>query len=277
MSFRLPGGEPLFTLLLELTSRMNEEQLPVRIIGGLAMYFWHREQDGRPRTTADIDCAFPATEWPTLEEARPRILAVDRILREIGLEPDRNEHWKASRTSRFTYLTPGEEPRIEILCGELSFGERSRRTPAWKLPVEGPHGPLYASRLEGLDLVPAWRSITIESEGRLAELQIPGLPGMMLLKQKAVIDKLERYDEEKKPEKRDHECARLVRHAEDLIALVTWARTTPGVLADFGALSRSSPTVTAHSRALRSRLQIEAPPAPLEELFDRLRAVAVDL
>jgi len=235
------------------------------------MYFWHQERDGAPRGTADIDSVFLAEDWPTLEEARPRIIALDADLRALGLQPDRGEKWKASRTAQFTYRAPGKEARIELLCGQLAFGRRSRRTPAWKLLTLEGRETLYASRLEVLDDVPSWRAITVAMQAEQATIEIPSIPGMMHLKLKAVVDKIGRYADETVPHKRDHELGRLTRHATDFTFLLKWARETPTELAAFNALTRSTPSAGENLKRLRSKIQAERPAPELAQLFLDLR------
>lgn len=274
----LPGGQPLFRLLFDLAKHMDARQLRLRIIGGMALYFMHRQRNSNPRTTADLDCAFPAEEWSSAEAARPKVLGLVSVLRDdLGLKRDPSEKGRASRTSRFTYGRPNREERIEILCGKLSFGERSKRLPAWRLMEDESGNMVYASKVDWIDLVPEWISIEIAQGEATTHLEIPGLAGMMVLKLKAVVDKLERVQEERKAERKDHEFGRLQRHAGDLICLVEWARSTPGAFREYQRVVDSSDEVRERSRRLRAWI-LEEPSGPeFKDLFEQLREVAGDL
>ncbi len=274
----LPSGQPLFELLFDFASRMNAARLPLRIIGGMALYFMHCERNSPPRTTADLDCAFPAGEWPSEEDARQKILGLVSVLRdELGLQRELNDKDKASRTARFTYNVPGRDERIEILCGKLCFGSPSRRPPAWRLMCDEAGEMVYASKLEWIDLVPEWAPVEIVQGTATARLEIPCLAGMLLLKLKAVVDKLGRCRDEQDTQRRLHELGRLQRHAEDLICLVAWARVTPGVFRQYETAVSSSEQVREVSQQLHASV-LAAPPKPeLSGLFERLREASSDL
>lgn len=277
MKHRLQDDAPLLELLFEFAQRMNERGKTLRVIGGLAMYFWHREQASPPRTTEDIDCAFPCIEWPSEQEARPRILEVVDILNELGLERAEGPESRASRTARFTYQRPGEQRKVELLCGALPFGAPSRRPPAWRLLQTDGGGTIYASRLAWLDLVPEWIDVSLSRGEGIAGIQIPDLAGLMLLKLKAVVDTLQRCDEETAPDKRSHEIGRVERHLGDLLDLHAWASITGGTFRTYAAARDASPEVRIAVEALRTRAVGKPPDESLGDLFERLREIAPEL
>lgn len=277
MKHDLPQGAPLFGLLFDLADRMQHKGMQLHVIGGLAMHFWHREHQGTPRTTEDIDCAFTVADWPDEQLARPRILALLKILDQLELRRDTSDEAKASRTARFTYLDTKKKSKVELICGGVSFGTSSRRTPAWRLLKTAEGNTVYASRLDWLDLVPSWTVVEVRQAERNTQLMIPSLAGLLLLKLKAVTDKLCRCDEERDPDLLRHELDRLERHAGDLLELFAWASKTGGTFAEYATVRRNKPEVSEASDFLLERVQRVPVNTRHEELFGRLREIAVQL
>lgn len=277
MKHDLPAGAPLFELLFDLADHMQRRGMQLHVIGGLAMFFWHREHNSTPRTTEDIDCAFSITEWPDEQVARPKILALVEILEQLGLRRDLSNTAKASRTARFTYLQSTGQSKVELICGGVPFGDRSRRAPAWRLLKTADGTIVYASRLEWLDWVPSWTEVEVQRGQRSTRIMIPSLAGLLILKLKAVTDKLRRCDEEQEPERLRHERDRLERHAGDLLELFRWAKRTGGTFGEYAAVRRGAPELRAESEFLRERVQAAGLDAVHAVLFEQLREVAVEL
>jgi len=272
--YALPADVPLFALLLELAQRTGRDAHRLRVIGGLAMGCWHQAQNSQPSTTEDIDCAFPSSDWSTEAEARPRILALVHALEDLGLEQASGPKARASRTARFTWRRPDELARVELICGPVAFGKASRRKPAWRLLELESGRIIYASRLEWLDLVEDWVPVELELGTQRAALEIPDIKGLMLLKLKAVVDKLQRCDEEQRPHWLAHEVSRLERHAGDFLTLFAWAQRTPSTLPAFRKARLANPTVQAATNGLARRVLLPPPTAELQPIYDRLRSIA---
>ncbi|MBL4772016.1 MAG: nucleotidyl transferase AbiEii/AbiGii toxin family protein [Planctomycetes bacterium] len=274
MRLPLPTRAPLFELLFAVAKRMNQTGQTLRIIGGLAMHCWHREMKSLPRVTEDIDCAFPSEDWPSKREAEASILGLLAILDDLGLERPSGPKAKASRTARFTYARPGEPSKIELICGSLSFGSASRRKPAWRLLKLESGQVIYASRLDWLEIIPEWVEVEFLVDDDRATVLIPSLAGLLLLKLKAVTDKLGRCDEEQDLARHAHELERLERHGGDLLVLFEWALATGGTFPSYKAAKAANPAVRQSTEYLQERVLGAPPSQHLERMLADLREIA---
>lgn len=277
MRHTLPSEVPLFALLIELAELLNQSGDKLRVIGGLAMTFWHLEAASQPRMTEDIDCAFLGSDWPSEEAARPKIQNTLRVLEALGLECAAGPETRASRTARFTWRKPEQLARVELICGQLTFGKASRRKPAWRIFQTSGGQPIYASRLDWLDLVEDWVDVRVTVSTLQASLAIPSIFGLMLLKLKAVVDKFQRCDDERGTKRFEHEASRLERHSLDLLTLVAWAQEESKEQLRFQAVKRSSEAVQEAIASFQHRVLLPPPSPELAPLFARLRSLALQL
>lgn len=279
-------AEPLFQMLFELTKGLREREVTPRVIGGLAMFLLERSRHGQPRVTEDIDLALPSSEWPTEAEAEETVAQLSACLKALNLSRDDSEESKASRTARFTYRNP-EDPtglKVEVICGDLPYGQPSRRPPAHRVVQRDGEPTFYASKLPWIDHVPSWVCVDLTLSDGKTTLEIPDEAGMLLLKAKAVVDKYDRIREIVKelppkdpPRDLEYEQGRFERHARDLIRLHDFALEAPRILATYNATVRSWKPAREISDRL-SRLTTSPPPSPASaSTHARLRTIAVDL
>lgn len=236
MELTLDPGVPLFQRLVEVSAAAEREGHRLRFVGGTAMLLWGRHLN-RPRSmTRDLDCALLRQDLPDDAAARSLASRLTDLLARLGFK--RNEAaWQASRMDRFRYQHERDQVDFELLCGSLTVGRPSRREPAWEIAkgIDGGMG-FYAARVQWLDFVRAWQSVTVLTPPLAAELQIPDLPSMSVLKLRAVADKIDRIDQASE-ETLAHERGRLQRHGQDCSALFDWIDER-GELPALYALSR---------------------------------------
>ncbi len=213
----------LFDQLLRVAALAEKEGLPLRLIGGAAMQLWGHALNETRTMTSDLDWALTPAELPDTETARTRLQALVSALRELGFE--RPADWRPSRSGRFQFQHADGKIDVEFLCGEVSFGRRSRRDPAYELAglgdAEDPPA-FYAARTPWIDKIDRWLRVRVVGAERTAEVWIPNLTSLALLKLKAVRDKLQRVDEERDPKQLEYERGRLQRHGDDLLTLMRW-------------------------------------------------------
>lgn len=221
MDLSLDPAVPLFRHLAQVCSRAQAEGLSLRLVGGTAMLLWGK-QLGRPREmTMDLDCALLHRDAPDEIAAMTLAMKVWTLLAGLGFTRNEDD-WRASRKDRYCYRHTVDPVAVELLCGSLSVGHASRRKPAWKI-VDSPTGPpdFYAAHVPWLDFVRSW----IRVEARCGTLnfsaEIPDLAGMVVLKLRAVRDKIERV-EHASGDQIEHEKLRLRRHGQDCAVLVDW-------------------------------------------------------
>jgi hypothetical protein len=236
MELTLDAGIPLFQRLAEVSAAAEREGHRLRFVGGTAMLLWGRHLH-RPRSmTRDLDCALLRKDLPDDATARSVASRFTDLLARLGFK--RNEAaWQASRKDRFRYQHESDQVDFELLCGTLEVGRPSRREPAWEITkgLDGGMG-FYAARVQWLDFVRVWQGVKVLCPPHAAELEIPDLAGMAVLKLRAVADKIERIDQSN-DESLEHERGRLQRHGQDCSVLFDWIDER-GELAALFALSR---------------------------------------
>jgi hypothetical protein len=145
--------------------------------------------------------------------------------------------WRSSRTDRFRFQHSTDKVDLEFLCGPLDVGRPSRRKPAWEIAAD-PDGGMgfYASRVEWLDFIGNWQAVEVRCASHAASIDVPDLPGIAVLKLRAVADKIERIGVVTDGAL-EHERTRLQRHGQDFRALFEWIDER-GEFATLFALSR---------------------------------------
>ncbi len=193
----LPGDLALTQRLSELGQGLDREGLSLRLVGGLAMMVWKRAlKFGAADVTNDIDLAILASDLPSEAEGQDLVNRLHSVLGRLGAH--RPVKWRESRSGRFKYRCEDQgNTEVDVLCGELSVGQASRRAPAWRvarlaevLPGEASH--FYAGRVPWLDLVAEWVPVAARIAGDEVRFTVPCTPSMAVLKLKAVSDKIER-------------------------------------------------------------------------------------
>jgi len=133
--------------------------------------------------TSDLDWALTPAEFPDTETARARLEPLVPALRELGFE--RPSEWRSSRSGRFQFQHAGGRIDVEFLCGDLPFGRRSRRDPAYELATLGDaEDPpaFYAAKTPWIDKTDRWLRVRVVGTERTAEVWIPNLTSLALLK-----------------------------------------------------------------------------------------------
>lgn len=213
----------LFGQLLRVAALAEEQGLPLRLIGGVAMQIWGHARNEARAMTSDLDWALTTADFPDRETASACLESLVPALRDLGFE--RPAEWRSSRSGRFQFQHTSGRIDVEFLCGDFPFGRDSRRPPAYELATlaeaEDPRA-FYAAKTPWIDKVDRWLPVRVLGTGRTADVWIPDLTSLALLKLKAVRDKLERVEAERDPEQLDYERGRLQRHGDDLLTLVRW-------------------------------------------------------
>lgn len=116
-----------------------------------------------------------------------------------------------------------------------------------------------------------WVEVEFLVDDDRATVLIPSLAGLLLLKLKAVTDKLRRCDEEQNPA---HELERLERHGGDLLVLFEWALATGGTFPSYKAAKAANPAVRQSTEYLQERVLGAPPSQHLERMLAELREIA---
>lgn len=224
MDVMLPPNVPLFQHLVRFCRRSEERGHPVRLVGGAAMLSWGRVLDGPDvpiEMTKDIDCVLLSNELRSQAEASQLAEETTEIMRSLGFS--RPADWQASRKDRFSYRHESENVAIEILCGELSVGRKSRRPPAYLIASLSAGSPgFYGALVPWLDWVQEWVNVHVGCGAMSCRPSVPDLSGLAMLKIKAVADKASRVDQESDAEKLAFEERRLRRHGTHTVQIFQW-------------------------------------------------------
>lgn len=251
----LPGDLALTQRLIELGQGLDREGLSLRIVGGLAMMVWKRALKlGAIDVTNDLDLAILASDLASEAEGQDFVNSLHSVLGSLGAQ--RPVDWRGSRSGRFKYRCDDQgSTEVDVLCGELSVGQASRKPPAWRvarltevLPGEAPH--FYAGLVPWLDFVAEWVPVAARIAGDEVSFTVPCTPSMAVLKLKAVSDKIERVLQERDGPQRDHERRRLERHAAHLEDAVEMTD-------QLGQRDRLQAIKRAHPDVARTALEVE--------------------
>ena len=274
MEVTLDPRVPLFAHLARLAESVERRGRDLRLVGGAAMLLWGRHLSRARDMTEDLDVALLSHEFP--DDAAAKRVARDVLedLRELGFS--RAADWQASRKGRFSYLHRADPVAVDLLCGTVPVGRRSRREPAWRLAAVSSGPPnFYAARVPWLDLVADWVLVRVRCGPSTFHARTPDLAGLALLKIRAVADKMARVSEEQGRAGLEYERLRLQRHARDCICLFGWidergefdrlARLSRQH-ADVCEVARAAAGWTLDHREIREELRL----APLQALLARL-------
>jgi len=244
----LDSRVPLFELLADLCARVEARGARLRLVGGTAMLLWGRVLSSPRDMTLDLDCALLASDLPDPVSATR--LAEELVGDLAGLGFRREADWRESRKGRFSYPHEREPIAVELLCGDVPLGRRSRREPAWQLATLSDGPPhFYAAHVPWLDFVETWVEVTGISRDRHVRLAVPDLAGLTVLKIRAVADKILRLEEERDPGRLDYERARLERHAVDCVQLFAWMDLR-GEFARLASVAATRPAIRSTARSV---------------------------
>lgn len=207
----LDESEPVFQELSRIAEAFTAKGRRLHVIGGIAVLTLARVASRqRGFLTQDFDAVVRPSDCEDRQGAERLAIELAELRQMLGYSDALGTGRLGS--CRFKHIT---NPFLfELICGDLAIG-RASEPPRFRILK----GRLYAAHNPWLArLDDRWKAVQARCGPRTCTYGIQDAPGMVVLKIRAVADKLKRLGESP-VEERGREVLQFVKHAQDLVLL----------------------------------------------------------